>query len=156
MKFVRSAKIFLTAGVAATASGAGIFLAGGADDGFVFDQIEYRRCYDGDTCQFDLAGVHPLFGEKIPVRVLGIDAPELQKTCEKEKILAKASRDFLRNKLENAQTIELKNASRGKYFRILAEVWVDEENVAGEMIAKNLAAPYLGDGPKMDWCGDEK
>jgi endonuclease YncB( thermonuclease family) len=40
-----------------------------------FSNVIYHRCYDGDTCTFTLPGVHPLFGEKISVRIAGLDTP---------------------------------------------------------------------------------
>ena len=36
-----------------------------------FPNVTYHRCYDGDTCTFTIPDVHPLFGEKINVRIAG-------------------------------------------------------------------------------------
>ena len=46
----------------------------------------YVRNYDGDTITFNLPGLHPIIGEKINIRVNGIDTPEIRGKCEKEKI----------------------------------------------------------------------
>ena len=43
-----------------------------------FKNVTYHRCYDGDTYTFTLPGIHPLFGEKISVRITGIDTPEIK------------------------------------------------------------------------------
>ena len=44
----------------------------------------YLRNYDSDTIPFDLPGLHPIIGEKISIRVNGIDTPEMRGKCEKE------------------------------------------------------------------------
>ena len=38
-----------------------------------FEGVIWLRCYDGDTCTFTIPSVHPFFGEKISVRIRGID-----------------------------------------------------------------------------------
>ncbi len=53
-----------------------------------FNNVTYHRCYDGDTCALTIPGVHPLFGEKIAVRIAGIDTPEIKGKCDQEKVLA--------------------------------------------------------------------
>lgn len=50
---------------------------------FDFDQAVYHTCYDGDTCMMSLPGIHPLFGDHIPVRLAGIDTPEMKGQCER-------------------------------------------------------------------------
>ena len=41
---------------------------------------------------------------------------------------------------------------RGKYFRIVADVYDDHNrSLADELIRNNLAVPYDG-GHKVDWC----
>ena len=99
-----------------------------------FPNVIYRTCYDGDTCRFDIPNVHPFFGENIPVRLAGIDTPEKRGKCQKEEDLAIKARDRVRTLLSQAQTIVLKNVQRGKYFRIVAEVWVNGVNVSEVLI----------------------
>ena len=53
-----------------------------------FPSVTYHRCYDGDTCTFTIPDVHPLFGDKINVRIAGIDTPEIKGKCQKETALA--------------------------------------------------------------------
>ena len=52
--------------------------------------------------------------------------------------------------LKTAKVIELRNIQRGKYFRIVADVYVDDKNLADILIKNNLALPYDG-GTKRDW-----
>ncbi len=49
----------------------------------------YVRNYDGDTITFNLPGLHPIIGQKISIRVNGIDTPEIKGKCEQEKYSAK-------------------------------------------------------------------
>ena len=81
-----------------------------------FSHVTYRTCYDGDTCRFDLPGIHPFFGENIPVRLAGIDTPEIRGKCQHEKDLAIEARDYVRGILEQAQAITLKDVERGNTF----------------------------------------
>ncbi len=113
--------------------------------------MTWIRCYDGDTCTFTLPGVHPFFGEKISVRIRGIDTPEIRGKCAAEKTKAKAARDFLRNLLRNASRIDLVDAKRGKYFRIVAIARADGRDVAPLMIEEGLGRSYQG-GRRTGWC----
>ena len=109
-----------------------------------FEGVLYHRCYDGDTCTFTIKALHPLIGEKINVRIRGIDTPEIRGKCEAEKNQAKVARDFLWNLLSNASRIDLVDAERGKYFRIIATVRADGVDVVSLMIEKGPGRPYQG------------
>jgi len=107
--------------------------------------------YDGDTFKIDLPGVHPLFGDKLSIRVKGIDTPELRGTTGEVKALAFQARELTENSLNAAKRIELRNPERGKYFRIVAEVWVDGKALAGMLKDKGLAKDYDGEGERPEW-----
>ena len=87
-----------------------------------FKNVTYIRAYDGDTITVTIPGTHPLFGERISIRVEGIDTPEIRGKCQQEKDLAYEARDFVRQILSQSQSIDLKDAERGKYFRVVAVV----------------------------------
>jgi micrococcal nuclease len=107
--------------------------------------------YDGDTFKIDLEGVHPLFGDNLPIRVKGIDTPEIRGTSDEVKNLAVQARELTKNTLMSAQKIELRNPERGKYFRIVAEVWVDGKALADMLKEKGLAKDYDGEGERPEW-----
>ena len=65
--------------------------------------------YDGDTFRVNMDSLPPIVGKNIPIRVNGIDTPEIRGKCQYEKNLALEARDFVRAKLANAKEIKLTN-----------------------------------------------
>jgi micrococcal nuclease len=43
-----------------------------------FDHVQFHKCYDGDTCIVSLPGLPDVFGDRISIRLVGIDAPEIK------------------------------------------------------------------------------
>ncbi len=106
--------------------------------------------YDGDTFNVNIEGYPPIVGEDMSVRIAGIDTPEIRGTTGYTKEAAEKARLFTRHRLRRAKIIKLKNIRRGKYFRILADVYVDGENLGKELIRVGLAKRYDG-GPRPTW-----
>ena len=117
-----------------------------------YEGAVYLRNYDGDTITFNLPGLHPIIGEKINIRVNGIDTPEIRGKCEKEKYDAKQAKEMVTDILKDAEQIELKNMERGKYFRIAADVIVDGENLADMLVEAGVAIRYDGEKKTHKWC----
>lgn len=118
-----------------------------------FKCVKYLKNYDGDTLTVNIPGVHPLFGDHVSVRVKSIDTPEIKGKlpCEKEK--ARIAQKLIENLLKNARTIELANVERDKYFRVLADVIVDQKNLSEVLIKNQLAYKYEGGTKeKTNWC----
>ena len=92
-----------------------------------------------------------IFGDKIPVRIRGIDTPEIRGKCDIEKSRAKQVRDFVRDLHSHATTIELKNCERGKYFRLVCDVFLSGENLSEILIERAYAREYDG-GKRESWC----
>jgi micrococcal nuclease len=107
--------------------------------------------YDGDTFRVDIDSLPPIVGKNIPIRLNGVDTPEIQGKCQYEKDLALKARDFVRNKLVNAKEIKLSKLQRGKYFRVVADVYVDGISLEQELLDNELAYKYTG-GKKSSWC----
>jgi len=107
--------------------------------------------YDGDTFRADINSLSPIAGKNIPIRVNGVDTPEIRGKCPYEKKLAYKAKDFVMNKLHKAKKIELSNIQRGKYFRIVADVFVDGISLEQELLANGLAYKYNGK-KKLGWC----
>ena len=107
--------------------------------------------YDGDTFRVDVDSLPPIVGKNIPIRLKGVDTPEIQGKCQYEKNLALKARDFVRSKLANAQEIKLYRLQRGKFFRVVAEVMLDGVSLEQELLDNGLAYKYNG-GKKSSWC----
>ena len=107
--------------------------------------------YDDDTFRVDIDSLPPIVGKNIPIRLNGIDTPEIQGKCQQEKDLALEARDFVRNKLANAKEIKLTKLKRGKYFRVVADVYFDGVSLEQELLDNELAYKYTG-GKKSSWC----
>lgn len=107
--------------------------------------------YDADTFRADIKGWPDIVGKRVPIRVLGVDAPEIRGKCEIEKKKARAAKQYTVAKLRAAKRVELRNIQRGKYFRLLADVYVDNQNLAKLLIKDGHARPYDG-GTRKGWC----
>ena len=107
--------------------------------------------YDGDTLSVNIDSFPDIVGKNIRIRIKGIDAPEIKGKCQKEIDLAVMARDYLRNAINKSNQIELRNIERGKYFRIVGELYIDGENISKGLIKEKLAYIYHG-GKKRSWC----
>ena len=116
-----------------------------------FTNVIYVRNYDGDTITFNIPNVLPILGDNIPIRVRGIDAPEIRAHCYLEKLKAIEAKKVVHNLCIHAKNITLTEVSRGKYFRIIANVILDGQNLKDTLLKKNLAYEYHGK-TKKDWC----
>jgi len=102
------------------------------------------KVYDGDT--ITIASKLPFPDSpiyKFPVRLLGIDCPEIKGSTETEKNLAKTARDALSTRI-NGKIVTLKNVTTEKYGRLLADVYIDGVNMNLWMLDNNYAVKYDG------------
>jgi len=114
----------------------------------------FHGCYDGNTCIFDLAGLPPVFGRKITVRLIGIHTPELKARCELERAKALQAKRFIEEMILGAKDVRIVEATRDTHFRLLARLSVDGEDAGGKLVEAELAVKH-GGGPKsMDWCSN--
>lgn len=109
-----------------------------------FSGVEYVRNYDGDTMTVNIPGVHPLFGNEIGIRVRGIDTLEIRVKYPFEKQKVKETKTLIEGILNCANKITLHDIEREKYFRIVASVIVDGQNLSDLLLAKKLVVPYDG------------
>ena len=112
---------------------------------------EVNSIYDADTFRVTIKKWPDIIGKRIPIRIKGVDAPELRGKCDAEKSKAKAAKQFTVAALRSATTIELRNMKRGKYFRILADVFIDGRSLGKQIISNGYARPYDG-GKRLGWC----
>lgn len=112
------------------------------------DQV--TSIYDGDTFRCNINGWPPIIGHRIGVRINGIDTPEMRDKRPAIRELARQAKMFTVGKLRSAKRIELRDIKRGKYFRIVADVYVDGKSLPDMLIRAGLAKPYDG-GKKPKW-----
>lgn len=113
--------------------------------------LEVTSIYDADTFRADIEGYPAIVGDRMSIRINGIDAPELRGKCEKEKRLARKAKQFTVEHLRSAKNITLKNIKRGKYFRLIADVYIDGLDLGKLLIKNNHAVKYDG-GTRQEWC----
>ena len=118
---------------------------------FILSPDQVVDVYDGDTFKIDLPNKPPLFGDDISIRLFGVDTPEMRGTTDEVKALAMQAQQVTEKALEGASKIKLRNPQRGKYFRIISEVWTYGESLADMLKAKGLAKDYDGEGARPEW-----
>ena len=89
------------------------------------------------------------------MRIAGIDTPEIKGKCQKEKALAMQARNLVRRMLGQARRIDLRDAERGKYFRIVARVLADGKDIGQTLIDRGMAGEYDGGEKIKEWCADD-
>lgn len=115
--------------------------------------------YDGDTITVNLNGEWPpLIAEKIGVRVYGVDTRELREG-------GRPAKAFVESLIPVGSTVHLSNILRDKYFRIVARVGYNCEDLDIEppmcsdlsltLIKHKFAIPYDG-GTKASFPKDIK
>lgn len=116
--------------------------------------VEVNKIVDGDTIEVTVKEWPPIIGEKIRVRVRGIDTPELKGQCDAERKLAVKAREATELFL-NCKSVVLYNLDRGKFFRIVADVSCDGGILSGSLseflLNRQLAVEYSG-GARTNWC----
>lgn len=114
---------------------------------FVYRIAKIERIVDGDTLDvvFDL-GFDVLLRARI--RMFGIDTPESRTRDEVEKKFGLASKQYLKDRVSKAQTVICKTHvadARGKFGRVLGEIWCDGVNVNQAMVNEGYAVAYFGE-----------
>ena len=98
------------------------------------------------------------------IRIDGIDTPETgeKANCSLERKRGQEAKKFVESFIKNKNaTFTIKTITKGanqgkysldKYGRLLADVFVDDVNLADALIKKGLAKEYRGKGIKFNWC----
>lgn len=109
-----------------------------------FENVSVASVYDGDTFKINLNCSVAVYCEKVPVRVLGVDTPEIKGKTAKEKRLAQKAKAFTKNFLAQ-RPVSLTDCGRDKYFRLLCNVTNGQgQNLAQELIKRDLGYEYWG------------
>ena len=116
--------------------------------------VKYVRNYDGDTITFNIPKIHPIIGKKMPIRLKSVDTPEMNGKSECERLVARKAQKVVQEYLSGQPHIQLKNIKRGHYFRIVADVYVDNRSLSEYLLRLGLAYEYDGGKKRtdIDWC----
>ncbi len=112
---------------------------GPVEDEQAFEDVSVASIYDGDTFKINLNCSLAVYCEKVPVRVRGVDTPEIKGKTAREKNLAQQAKSFTEKFLQE-KPITLTNCGRDKYFRLLCDV----QNGAGKDLAQELIKRDFG------------
>ena len=107
------------------------------------------KVVDGDTIDVDIDLGFGVWMRNQRIRMHGIDTPESRTRDLEEKKYGLAAKDFL-IKWTNAGGLTLKTHKddRGKFGRILGEIWCFDTNVNEKMIEEHHAVRYTGQSKK--------
>ena len=107
------------------------------------------KVVDGDTVDVDIDLGFGVWLQNQRIRMYGIDAPESRTSDKVEKVYGMAAKDFV-IKWTNAGDLVLKTFKdgKGKYGRILGELWYNDVNINQRMIEEHHAVKYYGQSKK--------
>lgn len=121
-----------------------------------FSAYDYKmtRVVDGDTIEFIMPGLPVELGDKLKLRVLGVDTPEKggRAACPAEARAGAAATAFAKKVLSEALVVQFEIKKWDKFGgRVLGDVIYDGKRLSEELIKAGLARPYFGD-KKKSWC----
>tara|TARA_B100000073_G_scaffold265465_1_gene225080 strand:- start:879 stop:1316 length:438 start_codon:yes stop_codon:yes gene_type:complete len=97
------------------------------------------KVVDGDTIDVDIDLGFDVWLQKQRIRLYGIDTPESRTSDDVEKIYGNLAKDFLK-KWTNSGDLTLKtfkDDARGKFGRILGEIWYGGEHNINQLLVDN-------------------
>ena len=111
--------------------------------------FEYKcklvRVIDGDTVDIDIDLGFGVWLRKQRIRMYGIDTPESRTRDLEEKKYGLAAKEFLQKWTGAGElTIKTHKDAKGKYGRILGEIYSFDTNVNDKMVEEYHAVGYHG------------
>jgi len=110
-------------------------------------RVDVTRVVDGDTVDVNIDLGFGMTYKKQRVRLYGIDTPESRTRDLVEKKYGKAAKKFLQEKIESADVVTLYSHDKGKFGRILGELFIDgssDLSLNQLMINNHHAVAYHG------------
>tara|TARA_B100001996_G_C18526713_1_gene541368 strand:+ start:463 stop:864 length:402 start_codon:yes stop_codon:yes gene_type:complete len=103
------------------------------------------KVIDGDTIDVDIDLGFGVWLRKQRIRLYGIDTPESRTSDDIEKIYGNAAKDYLIKWTGAGElTIKTHKDAKGKFGRILGEIWTFDTNINKKMIEEHHAVEYHG------------
>ena len=123
-----------------------MFTGAYAGDSGIITVKKVVSVYDGDTFR----AILPNEPKDLPIRVRGVDTPEIRGQCSYEKDAALRARDFTKSLLRNAKVIQLSDVGEDKHHRVLATVTIDGVDLANTLINEGFGRQWKGH--RESWC----
>jgi len=104
-----------------------------------------ERVVDGDTIDVTIdLGFNIWVKERL--RLYGLNTPETRTKDLEEKERGLKAKKYVENQVNsNGGQIQVLSLGKGKYGRVLAEIWVGKNNINELLIANNHAEVYMTD-----------
>ncbi len=100
---------------------------------------------DGDTVDIDIDLGFGVWLNDQRIRLYGIDTPESRTSDDVEKKYGLAAKEFLKKWLDGGDiSIKTHKDARGKFGRILGELWAYDTNINEKLIEEHHAVRYHG------------
>ena len=107
------------------------------------------KIIDGDTVDVDIDLGFGIWLHKERIRMYGIDTPESRTRDLEEKKYGLAAKEFITKWLTSGGvSIRTHKDAKGKFGRILGEMWCFDTNVNEKMIEEHHAVRYTGQSKK--------
>jgi endonuclease YncB( thermonuclease family) len=111
------------------------------------------RAVDGDTVEIQVTWLPVELGDKLKVRIFGVDTPEkgARAKCPAEAEKGSAASEFTKKFIRGKKVlVEIKQWDKFG-GRVLGDVNVDGKSLRAELIKNGFAREYFGDAKKT-WC----
>ena len=111
------------------------------------------RAVDGDTVEIQVDFLPSELGDKLYVRIWGIDTPEkgFRAQSQHEKQLGLKASEFTKNAIANAKEIKINLIMWDKFGgRVLGDLIVDGKSLRQLLLDNSYAREYYGD-KKKSW-----
>ena len=111
------------------------------------------RAVDGDTVEVQVKWLPVELGDKLKIRIYGVDTPEKggRASCPAEAERGAAATEFTKKFLKGkVVTVDIKEWDKFG-GRVLGDVNVDGKSLRTELIKNGFAREYFGD-KKKSWC----
>jgi endonuclease YncB( thermonuclease family) len=109
-------------------------------------------CPRADRCTVSLANVPAPLGDRINIRLAGIDVPDRDSPCDRERRLARDAHRVTEDVVSNGKRIQITDVSRDEQFRMVGRLVVDGEDVGSQLLARNLAVAHAEGRTTAQWC----
>lgn len=119
------------------------------------EQYDWKvtRVLDGDTVEVQVGFLPRELGDKLFLRIWGVDTPEKgwRAKSQKENELGLEATQFTKNRVGNAKNIKIVLITWDKYGgRVLGDLVLDGESLRELLLKNGYAREYYGD-KKQNW-----